>query len=204
MKKHSYKGKLICFEGLDGSGSTTQAGLLFNYLADKKKRVVATKEPTNNLIGGLIRGQLTGEWSAPPECLNLLFAADRAHHIWREIGPALEGGRIVICDRYILSAIAYGATALDGHDWLIKINQYAIEPDLTILLKVSPATALERLKRRAFRLELFEEKKKLARVWAEYAKLAEAYPWVRVVDGERDVREIHKEIRKIVEKVIKS
>lgn len=204
MRKHSYKGKLICFEGLDGSGSSTQAGLLYNYLVEKKEKVVVTKEPTNNLIGGLIRGQLTGEWSAPPECLNLLFAADRMHHIWREVEPALEGGRIVIVDRYILSALAYGAASMPGReDWLAKINETAIEPDLCFLLKVKPKTAIRRLKRRAFSLELFEEEKKLAKVWQEYQKLSEVFPWVRIVDGERDIEAIHREVIKIVDRIIK-
>jgi energy-coupling factor transporter ATP-binding protein EcfA2 len=75
------KGKFIVFEGIDGSGKTTQASLLYSYLLSKGKKVVLTKEPTQGIIGSLIRAALSGEWKTNNATLQLLFSADRAHHI---------------------------------------------------------------------------------------------------------------------------
>jgi len=90
MKKNKYKGKFIVIEGLDGSGSSTQVVRVANFLKERNKKIHITKEPTNNLIGGLIRGQLTGDWKSSSECLQLLFAADRAHHLEKELIPLLK------------------------------------------------------------------------------------------------------------------
>jgi len=116
MIKNPYPGKFIVFEGLDGSGSSTQASKLRDWLNRAQKELILgkpraqlTKEPTNNIIGGLIRGQLTGDWKTRPECLQLLFAADRSHHLEREIIPLLKDGVTVISDRYFFSTIAFGA-----------------------------------------------------------------------------------------------
>jgi len=109
MKRNPYKGKFIVFEGLDGSGTTTQANLLFRYLKKQGKKVYLTGEPTRSLIGGLIEGQISGDWKSTPECLQLLFTADRAHHLEKGIIPLLKKGITVICTRYILSTLAYGS-----------------------------------------------------------------------------------------------
>src|SRR3989338_8048368 len=94
-------GKFLVIEGPDGSGSSTQVALIKKYLEQKGEKVLDTKEPTNNLIGGLIRGVLTGEWKLGSYGLQLLFCADRAHHLEREIMPALEKGWNFITDRYL-------------------------------------------------------------------------------------------------------
>ena len=100
MLKNPYSGKLIVFEGLDGSGKSTQAELLFSFLKSKGKKVHLTSEPTRYLIGGLIKSWVTHDWQSTPECLQLLFAADRAHHLDKEIIPLLKKGITVISDRY--------------------------------------------------------------------------------------------------------
>lgn len=107
MKNNTYPGKFIVFDGLDGSGQSTQAGKLVDFLNLPEQKlkfghtgVQVTKEPTSSLIGGLIRSQLTHEWKSSQECLQLLFSADRAHHLEKEIIPLLERGVTVICDRY--------------------------------------------------------------------------------------------------------
>src|SRR3989304_1252387 len=102
-------GKFYVFEGLDGSGLTTQAALLRNYFLSKGKEAVLTKEPTDGLIGGIIKAPLRDEWKTNPLALQMLFAADRAHHLTTEIEPALKKGKNVISDRYVLSNIAYGS-----------------------------------------------------------------------------------------------
>src|SRR3989338_8854070 len=112
MEQNKYLGKFIVLEGLDGSGQSTQAANLVDFLnaaAEKLRPGCAgahlTKEPTNNLIGGLIRAQLTSEWKTKAECLQLLFAADRAHHLEKTVAPLLEKGIWVVSDRYFFSTI---------------------------------------------------------------------------------------------------
>ena len=136
MKKSIYPGKFIVFEGLDGSGQSTQAQLLKDFLMKRGHKVHLTKEPTSNLIGGLIRGQLTNEWKTSPECLQLLFAADRAHHLEKEIIPLLKKEVIVISDRYFFSTVAFGATEIKDKDWLLKINQKFLLPDIIFFFQL--------------------------------------------------------------------
>lgn len=193
------QGKFIVFEGLDGSGSSTQVAMLIDFLKTKYKTFL-TKEPTNGLIGGLVRSQLTGDWKASPECLQLLFAADRAHHLQREIIPALKEKRIVVCDRYFFSTIAYGGLELKK-DWLMKLNQLFIVPDLTIILKVRPSECIKRIKGSRFRLELFEKEKKLKKVWQNYQWLVDKYPNVKIIDGEQDKNAVFQEVVKQMAKI---
>ncbi len=110
MRK-SAKGKFIVFEGLDGSGQSTQAQLLKNYL-EKEKNIspVLTKEPTRETpIGVLIRQVIQKEISVSPTALQLLFCADRSEHLEKVIKPALENGQWVISDRYFYSTMAFGS-----------------------------------------------------------------------------------------------
>ena len=133
MIKHAFKGKFIVFEGLDGAGSSTQIELLSRSLKKRGSDAIVTKEPTNNIVGGIIRGQLTGDWKSSMECLQLLFAADRAHHLERLILPALKDKKVVLSDRYFFSTVAFGSLDIDK-DWLLALNSRFVLPDLTILL----------------------------------------------------------------------
>lgn len=202
MKKNPYKGVFIAFEGLDGSGSSTQVDLLVRNLKSVGYLAFGTKEPTNNIVGGLIRGQLTGDWKAGMECLQLLFAADRAHHLDREIIPSLKQGKIIISDRYYFSTVAFGSLKLD-RDWLLVLNEKFILPDLTFVFKVSPKECLRRMRVGRNRLELFEEEKKLKKVWVTYSWLAKNNKEVILVDGERSISQISLEIFEIVKKFLK-
>lgn len=200
MKKNPYCGKFIVFEGLDGSGQSTQAKLLKDFLISQKIRTHETKEPTANLIGGLIRGQLTNDWKSSQECLQLLFAADRAHHLEKEIIPLLKKGITVISDRYFFSTIAFGATEIEDWNWLLKINERFLMPDLIFLLKVSPRVCLERIKQSRFEVELFEKEELLAKVWQNYEKLAKKFKNVYLLNGERPINEVFEGVKKIVTK----
>ncbi len=202
MKKNPYKGLFVAFEGLDGSGSSTQVDLLVKNLSGLGYSAFATKEPTNNIVGGLIRGQLTHDWKAGMECLQLLFAADRAHHLDREIIPTLKDGKIIVSDRYYFSTVAFGSLELD-RDWLIKLNEQFIYPDITFLIKVSPKECLRRMKSSRNELELFEEEKKLKKVWNTYSWLAENNKNVYVIDGEKSINQISLEILEIIKKLLK-
>ena len=147
MYKNRYQGKFVAIEGLSGSGATTQAYRLQEHFKNQKISVHITREPTNDVVGGIAKGCVTKDWKiSSPQALQLLFAADRANHLIREIIPNLEKGNHVITDRYFLSSIAYGSIDINDKDWLYQINDQFIIPDLTILLKVPAKICLKRVK----------------------------------------------------------
>lgn len=196
------RGKFIVFEGQDGSGNSTQAKIIADWLRGMSFKVLLTKEPTTNIIGGLIRGQLSHDWKASPECLQLLFAADRAHHLEKEIIPALKKGYIVVCDRYLFSTIAYGKAAGLPLGWLIQINKRFILPDLTFFLKVSSQTCLKRLRKSRFELELFEKREKLSSVWKNYVLISRKFKNIHIVNGEGGINDVSKRIKDILSRFI--
>ncbi len=197
MKKHNYPGLFVAFEGLDGSGSSTQVDLLKDRLRKDGIKAFDTKEPTNNIIGGIIRGALTREIAFSPEGLQLLYAADRSHHLKREIIPALEAGHTIITDRYHFSTIAFGSLKLD-YNWLVELSKYFILPDITFFIEVSPKECLRRINKSRLNKEFFEEEEKLKSVLKYYKKLVNDKKFgIFRVDGEREPQVIHEEIYKI-------
>ena len=198
MLQNPYKGKFIVFEGLDGSGTTTQANLLFRYLKKQGKKVYLTGEPTRSLIGGLIEGQISGDWQSSPECLQLLFTADRAHHLEKGMIPLLKKGITVICTRYILSTLAYGSIDIKDSQWLMNLNKKFIWSDITFLLKVSPKTCIQRIKKERFHKELFEKEEKLKKVFKNYLKFAKRFKNVYIINGEKPIKEVSQDIKKII------
>lgn len=200
MFKNPYKGKFIVFEGLDGSGSTTQAQMLASYIKEaEKKEVHLTKEPTNYLIGGLIRSWLASDWASSPVCLQLLFTADRAHHLEKEIIPLLERGAYVISDRYFLSTLAFGAVEISDRQWLKDINRNFLLPDITLLLKVRPKVCMERIAAGRHHFELFEREQTLQKVSKNYDDFAKDFSHIKVIDGERSPAEVFEEIKKLIQ-----
>jgi dTMP kinase len=198
MLNNNYNGLFIDIEGLDGSGSSTQVGRVAKKLKEEGLYVYTTKEPTNNVIGGLIRGALTKVVQFPMTSLQLLFAADRGHHLQREIIPMLDNHSAVLTDRYIWSTVAFGSMDMDM-DWLLELNKHFILPDITILLKVDPKICVRRIKRDRFDFELFEEEAKLKKIWAAYDKLSKRFANdIYVVEGERDVEEVTGEIMGVI------
>ena len=133
-------GVFIVFEGGDGVGKTTQVELLCEWLADAGHEVVKTFEPGDSTVGAMIRhivlDPATGEMS--PRAEALLYAADKAQHIFSVVGPALRRGAVVVCDRYVDSMLAYqgGGRVLQLED-VERIARWATEdlqPDLTVVL----------------------------------------------------------------------
>ena len=184
----------IAFEGLDGSGSSTQSRLLAERLEKKGQPCLLTKEPTSDSpIGKLIREILQHKWSASPEGLQLLFSADRAEHLKNEIEPALEGGQTVITDRYLFSTLAYGGMNVDMK-WLKELNKHFRLPDITFLFKLAPEECIKRIAGRGSDFELFEKTEKLAKIWENYEKIAEEYPNVHVIDATKTIERISEEI----------
>jgi dTMP kinase len=191
-------GKLIVFEGLDGGGLTTQATLLRNYFLSKGKDVILTKEPTDGLIGGLIKSCLRNEWKADPATLQMLFAADRSHHLQTEIEPAIKDNKIVISDRYTLSSLVFGSIDV-SLDTLKKLNNQFRKPNITIVVDTHPKICVERMKKARHHVELFEEERKLEQIRRNYIALKDHFSDTFFVDGNRPVEEVMNEIIKIVE-----
>jgi dTMP kinase len=201
MRRNKYQGLFIAVEGLDGSGLSTQANLLKDHFRQNGTETYLTKEPTDNVIGGLIRGVLSGVYKLQPEAMQLLFSADRSHHLNREVIPMLKKKSVVVCDRYLWSTVAFGSTQLDKK-WLLEINKHAVVPDITIILKVPPKVCIKRLAKDRFNFELYEKLNELKKVWSIYQWLANKFDKdIVVVDGEGKIEEIH---GKVIDTVLKN
>lgn len=191
----------IAFEGLDGSGSSTQSEILFQKMKEKGVNTIKTKEPTSNhVIGKMIRDILQHKWHCSPEGLQLLFSADRAEHLKNEIEPALKANQTIISDRYFFSTIAYGSLAIKDWDWLKALNQHFRVPDLTFLLQLSPEKCIERIQSRGQEVELFETTEKLEKIWKGYSTLSEEYENIHLIDADRSIEEISNEIWNVYQK----
>jgi dTMP kinase len=198
------RGIFVVVEGPDGSGQSTQTELLAKWFEKKKLRVFVTKEPTNSLIGGIIRVILKKEWKVDMKTLQLLFTADRAHHLRTEILPMLEKGINVISDRYILSTLAFGSLEEDL-EWLKQINSKFPQPDLTFILNVPGKTCAERIVKSRFSFEFFEAAEKLEKIRKNYLKLKNLHRNTHVIKGyDRSIEEVHGEIASIVEDYCKN
>lgn len=192
-------GLFIVIEGPDGSGQSTQTELLARWFKKKNRRVLVTKEPTNSMIGGIIRSILKKEWQVDMKTLQLLFAADRAYHLQTEIIPFLNKGIDIISDRYVLSTLAFGSLEEDL-EWLKKINSRFPEPDLTFILNVPGKVCAERIARSRFSFEIFETADKLEKIRNNYLGLKDYHKNTHVIIGDgRDAKEIHREIVGIIE-----
>jgi dTMP kinase len=180
------KGIFIVIEGLDGSGKTTQAKLLAKKLR-KSHNAICTAEPSRGKTGTFIRKCcLYGEKRLPTEAEALLFAADRIEHIHNEVAPALEDGKLVICDRYIYSSLAYQGSAGLSLDWIKTINARALQPDFSIFIDVPPERVLERLQRKKSVMETLETQRKVRDVYLKFVAKGEL---VRV-DGDKHKKDV--------------
>lgn len=201
------KGLFISFEGIDGSGKSTQARVLADALRQAGRDVVLTREPGGSTGAEEIRALvLQGEpdrWSAETELL--LFTAARRDHLERTIRPALAAGQVVICDRFADSSRMYQGLSRGNlraqvdalHDLMI-----GIEPDLTVLVDMDPAQGLARAKARATVEERFEDfglplQEKMR---AGFLQLAGEYAQrFQVVDGARSIEAVASDIWQIVQ-----
>lgn len=175
------KGVFIIIEGLDGSGKTTQAVLLTKKLSESYN-VFCTAEPSNGKIGTFIREScLYGEKRIPTEAEALLFAADRIEHLQNEIRLALDEGKLVICDRYIYSSLAYQGSAGLSLDWIKTINARALQPDVAFFIDVDPKRVLERLQRKKSVMETLETQQKVREVYLKFVEKGE----LLIIDGDK-------------------
>jgi dTMP kinase len=188
----------ITFEGLDGSGKSTQANLLAEALAAEGHDVVSTREPGGSEAGERIRELLLADLPIAPWAEAALFAAARAQLVEEVIAPALGRGADVVCDRYLDSSLAYQGIARGlGLERVLELNLHAIRgllPDRTFLLLVDPQESTRRVGDGGDRIER-ENADFRARVDAAYRELAEFFPQrITTIDGTRPPREIAEEI----------
>ena len=200
------KGYFVSFEGIDGSGKSTQIQYLAKYLETLGFDVIITREPGGSVGGEQIRKLLLqGEvdrWS--PETELLLFTAARRDHLERIILPALEDGKIVICDRFTDSTRLYqGMRGPNLRNLVELLNEKVImcDPDLTIIIDINPETALKRAKSRKTVEERFEDfgvdlQMKMRKGFIELAK--EFGDRIEVVDGQQSVDKLAQDICSLV------
>ncbi|MBD3230299.1 MAG: dTMP kinase [Candidatus Lokiarchaeota archaeon] len=186
----------IVIGGIDGSGGTTHTKLLFNWLRNNQKfhnKVILTKEPTEGKIGKLIR-QYLKDTNSNSKIDALLFAADRLEHNIKTLIPAYKEEKIIICDRYIESSLAYQeAQGLDT-EWLLEINKNILKPDLTIILDIKPSKSLKRKDKLQDKFENIEFLKQVRRIYLKHSKRWD----YKIINSDKDIEIVQQEIRKIV------
>lgn len=184
-------GRFVVFEGLDGSGKTTQMARMQKRLTGMGIDAVTTCEPTDGPVGSLIRQMLAGRIATDPRTLAALFAADRTDHLVTPdtgVAALVKKGRTVLCDRYYFSSYAYHAKDMDLA-WIITLNALnaqILKPDLTIFIDVAPEACLARIRAGRKSLDLFEKIDILTQVrdnyFAAFDRLTD-HETVVVVDG---------------------
>lgn len=177
-------GGFFVLEGLDGAGTTTQSKLLDKHLRDRGFASALTREPTDHPIGRLIREALSGglqsqsdmgEIALSEAALCLLFAADRIEHT-RDIEALRERGDHVVCDRYILSSIAYQSLdPLIAPERVVEVNRGIALPDITLLLDVPVDECLKRLQKRNDSPTVYEKKDTLEEIAKNYDSTLSLY-----------------------------
>jgi len=203
MIKNTYKGKFIVVEGLDGSGKSSQVDLLVDYLKQKGKDIVITREPTmDSEAGRKIKQALRKEITVEPLELQKLYVQDRAEHLKNKVVPALEQGKFVVSSRYAFSTFAYGHSDGLDVDLLVEMNNNFLLPDLTIIVDVSPESCIERIGNRGEPKELFEQKEKLTKVNEIYKKIPNMFENVVMVDGEKSMTEVFEVIKEKINNLL--
>src|SRR4051794_15764415 len=198
---------LIVLEGIDGSGTTTQLGLLERHLRERGRRVHSTREPSSGPIGRLLREILLGDHKSltgePVDglAMALLFAADRRDHLTREISPALGAGTDVVSDRYLLSSLAYQAQEAE-RDWVAGLARDVRAPDLTLLLDLPVEVAAARRRAAGRPDERYDADSVQARGATRYRELCAGDPRAVILDAARSVPEVATAVAAAVDRLL--
>ena len=201
------KGLFITFEGADGCGKTTQIELLNKYLQDKNCETIVTLEPGGSDIGKNLRQILLHHEGFVSKRAELfMYLADRAQHVDEVIKKNVEDGKIVLCDRYTDSTVAYQGYARNGDiekiDFLNNIATNNYQPDLTFVFDVDSFVAQSRVGTVKDRLESegleFHKKVRFG-----YLELAKKYPErIKVIDSNKTIEEVFVQVKKIIDEIL--
>lgn len=218
----------IVLEGIDASGTTTQCQRLVEHLQnDLRQKAILTHEPSPGPVGMVIRLALTGRLLGPSADFNgepgkrrsnggpldartlaLLYAADRHDHLHTTIETNLTQGRHVVCDRYVMSSLAYQGGFLEDIDWVLELNRHTRRPDVTIYLDLDPDEARKRMRREHRRPDLFEDVEKQRRVRDAYLNLISQYGAhlgrIESVDASGSRTLVEKNIKAVVDRLLSS
>ena len=204
------RGLFISIEGPDGSGKSTQIENIKKFFEDKNIEIVFTREPGGTAIGERIREIILDNSFKEMDSMTeaMLYAASRAQHVAQVIGPALEAGKVVVCDRFVDSSLAYQGFGRELGDAVEVINSYAIGPympDVTFLMKLDPNEGKHRIQENRDTQDRLEHEK-LAfhrKVYKGYLELEKRYPGrILGIDASRGIDEIRDEIYKKLEEII--
>ena len=203
------RGKFITFEGIEGSGKSTQAYLLYNWLQEKGIPAILTREPGGTKMGCQLRSYLlNGDEAIAPQTELLLLAADRSHHIETVIKPSLSEGKIVLCDRFTDSTIAYqGYGRRIDVDIINQLNDTAtrgIKSDLTFWLDIDVKSGLSRAKKRLGNLDRIEQEDIAFhhRISQGFKTLANRNPRIHRINAELPVADIRDEIQRVISGIV--
>jgi len=206
MKKNLF----IAFEGIDGSGKSTQVKMLSDNLKKDGHKVYATFEPTDSPIGSVIRNIFKHRIEADHRTIAALFVADRLDHLLNKTNGILkkmEEGYTVITDRYYFSSYAYHGTHMPL-DWVIEANSLSAEllrPDLNIYIDIAPETGMKRLNNGRSSIELYETNENLINVKDKYFEAMELLKFkenIFITDGNRSPELVAADIWKEVSQIV--
>ncbi len=206
-RENMQKGLFITFEGADGCGKTTQLNLLKEYLLSKGYDVVLTREPGGKGLGEKIREILLNyDGEVSNRCESFLFLADRAQNIDVIVKPAINNGKIVLCDRHTDSSVAYQGYGrgldITEIDMLNNLATGGIKPDLTLVFDVDIETSMKRVgdekdRMESSGIEFFN------RVRNGYLELAKKEPHrIKVIDSTRKIEQVHSDVTDIINKYL--
>ncbi len=203
-------GLFISIEGPDGSGKSTQIENIKKFFEDKNIDIVFTREPGGTPIGERIREIILDNAFSEMDAMTeaMLYAASRAQHVAQVIRPALEAGKVVICDRFVDSSLAYQGYGRKLGDSVSVINGYAVGdcmPDITFLMKLDPNVGKHRIEENRDNQDRLEHEKMTFhnRVYKGYLELEKMYPDRIVgIDASLGIDEIKEEIYRKLEEII--
>ncbi|MBU1196200.1 MAG: dTMP kinase [Proteobacteria bacterium] len=205
-------GKFIVFEGIDGSGKSTQIQMAQKHLVQAGYDVYATFEPTDGPVGRLIRQMLSGKVPTDQRTIASLFAADRTDHLMNEtcgIKKIVDQGKLVLCDRYYFSSYAYHSQYIDM-DWVIHsnaLNAQILRPDLTIFIDVDPDVCFQRIKDNRSSFDMYEKMDVMKKVRDNYFKAFDKLKdteQVVIINGNRPVQELADDISDKINNVLEN
>lgn len=203
-------GKFLVFEGIDGSGKTTQIRQIHQRLVKQGRNAVATCEPTDGPVGSLIRKMLAGSVETDQLTIASLFAADRTDHLLNRangVKAMVDQGQVVLCDRYYFSSYAYHAQYMEM-DWVIQanaLNARILKPTASLFIDVDPDICLERILLNRDSLDMYEKIDILKRVRDNYFLAFERLKdqeQVIIIDGNDSPARVEERIWKEIQQLL--